>query len=447
MTEDRKALIAGWLDGELDAAGRERLENWLRENPENLDQLVEASIRDQQLREAVQVFEKRFSAEKAPLLQHFRRRFLPTLVAAAVVVIGLAGAFWFFRDANHIVAVAEVTLAENVRLSNRGEVPVAGTRFATGPIVLEAGRLGLQLTSGVLLELTGPLEGELIDAMHLRLKSGRLNANVGERGKGFTVYTDAGDVIDLGTEFGIEVDSDGESRVAVFTGQVEVRPRERAKTQTPRTILLSEGQAARFSVLAGLRRWDQVALAAQAAGISSSSSTGVLTKVYDNLGNEELNPFYGIVDGGMKEGTLAFTDKPNPRWYAIDGEGFPEWLEGADQIRTYHQFRRRHYYRLNLEIAEPAVVFVFQDSRFEAPTWLRNQFTPTGRQLRVGPWNPAVADEPGTLIKEDGPYLTADIWKREVAAGTTTLGPPRDRDTEDPATMYGLAIKPLEEKP
>ena len=447
MTDDTETLIAGWLDGDLEPVEQERLESWLREAPENLERLVEASIRDQQLREAVQVFENRASAEKAPVVRPSRRRFLPALAAAAIVVLGLAGALWFSGSRSDSGAIAEVMAAENVRLTNREEALSVGSSFATGPIVLEAGRLELQLASGVHLEMTGPLEGELIDAMHLRLKSGRLNANVGERGKGFTVYTDAGDVIDLGTEFGIEADPDGESRVAVFTGKVEVRPRHRNETRDPETILLTEGQAARFSALAGLRRWDHVALAAQAAGISSKSPTGVVTKVHDNLGNEELNPFYGVVDGGMKDGALAFTDKPNPRWHAAVDSTFPEWLEGADQIRTYHQFRSRHYYRLHLEIAEPAVVYVFQDSRFEAPKWLRNQFTSTGTQLRVGPWNPAMANEPGVVMEKDGPYLTADVWKREVPAGEVILGPPRDREDEDSAAMYGLAVKPRRDAP
>ncbi|MDF1753388.1 MAG: FecR domain-containing protein [Verrucomicrobiales bacterium] len=440
MNDDPAKLIAAWLDGDLDSAEQARLDEWLRENPDHLDQLVEASIRDQQLREAVHVFENHTSTvKKSRPARRERHRFLTVLAIAAVVAIGFFAALWLSDGEN----IAEVTAAENVLLANRDDAPRAGEKFAIGPISLKSGRLELQLGSSVLLEMTGPLEAELIDGMHLRLKSGRLNADVGERGKGFTVYTDAGDVIDLGTRFGIEADSDGECRVAVFTGQVEVRPRGNDPKQTPKTILLNEGQAARFSVLAGLRRWDQVALAAQAAGISSHARKGVVTRVRDNLGDSELHPFYGIVDDGMRDGALAYTDKPNPCWHAVEGETFPEWLEGADQIRTYHQFRRMLYFKLNLEIAEPAVVYIFQDSRAEAPAWLQQDFINTGTQLRVGPWNLAVVDEPGVMIKDDGPYLTVNIWKREVDPGLLKLGPPRDPGTNEPIRMYGLAVKPL----
>ncbi|MDF1737910.1 MAG: FecR family protein [Verrucomicrobiales bacterium] len=439
--KEAESLIAGWLDDSLDGAEQSQFESWLREHPENLDQLVEASIRDQQLREAVQIFESRSSAG----FSQKRRRYLPLLAAAAALVFSLVATFWLSTGSTRSSGLAEVIAAEEVLLGNRKETFSAGMKFAMGPVSLKSGRLELMLDSGVHLKMMAPLEAELIDDMHLRLKSGRLNANVGERGKGFTVYTEAGDVIDLGTEFGIEVDEDGESRVAVFSGKVEVHPREKGKRQSngKGRITLNEGQAARFSVLAGLRRWDKVALAAKAAGISSDRYDGVVREVRDNLGDSELYPFYGIVRGGMKEGALAYTDKPNPRWHAAEGERFPEWLEGADQIRTYHQFRYRRYYRLNLELVEPAVVYVFQDSRVEPPVWLRQGFTDTGTQLRVGPWHPNMAGEPGVEVEADGPWLNVNVWSREVAPGLLELGSPLTRDADEHVSMYGLAVKPL----
>jgi len=439
-----ESLIAGWLEGDLDEAEQVRLESWLRENPDHMDRLVEESICDQQLREAVQISESRSSVT----FPKRRRRFGPTLAAAAAVVIcGFGAALWFTTDSTGSGDFAEVLAAEKVFLDGRDDTPGTGEKFAMGPVSLRSGRLELLLVSGVRLKMIGPLEAELIDDMHLRLKSGRLNANVGERGKGFTVYTEAGDVVDLGTEFGIEVDEDGESRVAVFSGKVEVHPRDKNKGSGEGSITLNEGQAARFSALAGLRRWDKVALAAKAAGISDDDYAGIVRGVRDNLGDDELHPFYGVVSKGMREGALAHTDKPNPAWWAVEGQEFPKWLEGADQVRTYHQFRWRLRYELQLDLSAPAVVYVFQDVRETAPEWLRRDFIKTGARLQSGPWNPAVADEPGVLIKKDGPYLTADIWKREVPAGVVKLGPPRDGDADGPVAMYGIAVQALTRQP
>jgi len=437
LKDDVNSLIAGWLDGDLDTVEQERLEDWLREDPEHLDRLVEASIRDQQLREAVHVFERRIPAK----FPQKRRHLGPLIAAAATVICGIGAALWLsLSRAGHVQV--EVVSAENVRLENRTEALVSGSRLSLGLVFLESGRLEVDLASGVRLELIAPLKAEFLDDMHLRLESGRLNADVGERGKGFTVYTDSGDVIDLGTEFGIEVDPNGESRVAVFSGKVEVHPRESNKHKPESKITLTEGQAARFSVLAGLRRWEKIALAAKDAGISDGLYAGLVREVRDNLGDSNLHPFYGVVSDGMREGALAFTDKPNPRWLADKGEEFPDWLEGADLIRTYHQFRYRHQYRLQLDLAEPAIVYVLQDSREAPPEWLNREFTNTGARLRVGPWHPGLAVEPGAIIEEDGPYLTADIWKREVPSGVVELGPPREDYADTPVSMYGLAVKP-----
>jgi len=71
----------------------------------------------------------------------------------------------------------------------------------------------------------------------------------------------------------LEVDRGGESRVAVFSGQVKVRQGAAHEGNTFRT--LSEGEAVRFSALAGLRRWEHVAMAAEAAGILSRASPAV----------------------------------------------------------------------------------------------------------------------------------------------------------------------------
>jgi hypothetical protein len=248
-------------------------------------------------------------------------------------------------------------------------------------------------------------------------------------------------VIDLGTKFGIEADADGECRVAVFSGEVELRPRE--GTSGARTITLSEGQAARFSVLAGLRRWEEVAMAAQAAGISASSYAGVIARVQDNLSDRELHPFYGVVQGGLREGALAYTDKPGPHWQAVNGEAFPDWLEGADLVRTYHQFRNRRSYRLRLELRAAAEIFVLQDLREPPPEWLARDFMSTGTRLLLGPWNPAVARQTGALIDEDRPYLLAEVWRRTVPAGPLELGPPRTAGVDAPIVMYGLAAKAI----
>lgn len=364
--------------------------------------------------------------------------------AAAAIILGLTVLWWQGPSQPDAVRVVEV---EDAELEGHAGPLEPGAAIPLSRIELKSGRMVVMLSSGVRLEMLAPFHGVLLDAMHVRLDSGRLNADVGEQGKGFTVSTDAGDVIDLGTSFGIEADEDGECRVAVFSGEVELRPKQtEGSKQRPPTIRLTEGQAARFSALAGLRRWWDVALAAKEAGISSKPYKGVVATIRDNLGNWQDHPFYGMVQGGMREGALAYTDKPRPAWQAPENGTFPSFLEGADLIRTYHHFRWELDYQLRIKLRGPAEVFVLRDSRTEAPEWLRANFEDTGARLRVGPWNPAISEDPGVLWQDGEPYFPVAVWRRTAEAGMLELGPSRASEADEVTLMYGIAVRDLSRK-
>jgi len=90
-----------------------------------------------------------------------------------------------------------------------------------GAVRLASATATVRLASGVELSLLGPLELEVRDAMQVRLKSGRLLADVPPHAVGFTVLTDELELWDLGTVFGVTV-SNGVSDVFVFQGSVQV---------------------------------------------------------------------------------------------------------------------------------------------------------------------------------------------------------------------------------
>ena len=439
VSREAEHLIDDWLDNSLSSAEEQQLAAWAASDPDHMQQFVTASIRDELLRDVLQS-EAMVDAACRHVEQSRPRRSLPIrlaaplAVAAAILVVAAIG----YRLQSPDGVKVGVLAVSNVELAGAIMLPAAGGDVYLDSLQLTSGTLEVQLGSDVRVELVGPVRARFISDMRLQLWEGRISAEVGERGKGFTVVTDAGDVIDLGTRFGVEADADGECRVAVFRGKVQLKPR----SQSAR-ITLTEGQAARFSVLAGLRRWEQVALAAEAAGIAAQQYAGVVREVRDNLGDEELQPFYGVVSGGMRDGALAFTDKPNPRWHALPGEEFPAWLQGADQIRTYYQFHNRRRYELRLALSQPATVFVLQDAGQEPLDWLQRDFVNTGVQLEVGPWHRAIEHAPAVILKPDGPYLRVNVWKREVTQHECLLGPPRARKSDEITIMYGLAVKPL----
>jgi len=361
----------------------------------------------------------------------------PAWLALAACLAAFAGLAVFFEMRPEGFSV-QVVAADDARLDGRGEVLRVGEELTGREIVLRSGFARLRLGRGVLLDLNAPLRATIESGMRLRLVEGRMSADVGKHGKGFTVVTDAGEVVDLGTQFGVEADPQGESRVAVFSGQVKVRPGGGGFTT------INEGEAVRFTALAGLRRWTQVALAVDAAGLERVPADGVLAAVRDNLGDEELHPFYGVVRQGMQPGALAFTDKPNPRWAPEEGDSLPEWLLGADLVRTYHQFRLQRNYELTLTLREAAAVFVLIDSRQTPPAWLTERFTDTGASVRVGPWMQGMAGFEGVETDADGqPFLAFSVWRTDAPAGDFILGPAHVRKNRNLpfALMYGVAVR------
>lgn len=358
------------------------------------------------------------------------------LAAAAAVFIALLGvvALWLPQRG------VEVEILQAT--SNVSPEWTKGSRVRLDEVKLVYGEVQMRLSSGVVLDVSAPVEMQFVDAMRVRLVHGRMSADVGERGKGFTVITDAGEVVDLGTRFGVESDAKGESRVAVFSGEVKVRTGGSGGAFTS----IHEGEAVRFTALAGLRRWTEVALAVDAAGLERTPREGVIASARDNLGSEKLHPFYGIVHAGMHPGALAFTDKPNPRWAPMPGETLPAWLQGADLVRTYHQFRHKRDYELTLTLREAANVSVLIDARQEPPAWLKERFTDSGARVRVGPWMASLTKSEGVEIGNDGePYLSFAVWLTKAAAGEIVLGPAHveEREDVDFPLMYGVAVKAL----
>lgn len=360
------------------------------------------------------------------------------LLAAGAALIAVL-ALLFTRQPESVVV--QVVHTEQASLAGHGDLLRVGEEFAARELKLDRGMLRLRLRNGVLLDLHAPLQATLDSAMRMHLVSGRLNADVGRDGKGFTVVTDAGEIVDLGTRFGVETEPQGESRVAVFSGEVKVRTTKSGGEFTT----LQTGEAVRFTALAEMRSWQQVALAADAAGIGQSQAVGVIEAVSDNRGDERLHPFYGVMRHGVQPRAQVYVDRLRPRLAPNAGDTIPEWLIGADLILTYQRFRNRENYALTLTLNQAATVFVMLPEGRVPPKWLADGFVNTGARVAVGPMNEGevetrkrAADEPPT------PRRMLAIWRADVAAGTQVLGGIRDDQSPDKVRVsYVVAVKPL----
>jgi len=123
--------------------------------------------------------------------------------------------------------VATLTAQHNAQWASQpgGDVR-PGTQLAAGQkLNLTAGFATITTAHGAVASLEAPCTVELIDHNNaIRLHAGKL---VGlcetESSKGFTVKTPHGDVIDLGTEFGVNV-TPKQLTATVFTGEVTLTP-------------------------------------------------------------------------------------------------------------------------------------------------------------------------------------------------------------------------------
>ena len=70
--------------------------------------------------------------------------------------------------------------------------------------------------------MRSPAALEVISPTRTRAVLGTLKAHVGKGAEGFTVETPRTTVVDLGTDFGIDVSRHGSTDVVVFNGMVDL---------------------------------------------------------------------------------------------------------------------------------------------------------------------------------------------------------------------------------
>jgi Concanavalin A-like lectin/glucanases superfamily len=103
----------------------------------------------------------------------------------------------------------------------QGQRPSEGDLLAASRLVLRSGRVTLGLLGGVTLTLEGPADLELLSIDRVHCRRGKLRTRVPHCAEGFIVSTPGSAVVDLGTEFGLNVADDGKAHLLVFKGEAE----------------------------------------------------------------------------------------------------------------------------------------------------------------------------------------------------------------------------------
>ena len=227
---------------------------------------------------------RRAKIESGPM----KRPVLVWSLAMAATLVFLAAGFWAWRSSTSqgklgttSKAVATLNRVVEVQWDPGGIVPKLGAPLEPGWLRLQSGLAQIVFYSGARVVLEGPAEFQVVSPSEAFCPVGRLVAEVPPEARGFSVRTPALSVTDLGTSFGLAVNSAG-AELHVFQGSVEFQA-SGGSSQTLQkgagavagltgSMRLTEANPAAFaslfdlqakSAVAEARRYDRWRLAAQ----------------------------------------------------------------------------------------------------------------------------------------------------------------------------------------
>ncbi|EWH10217.1 hypothetical protein DS2_08957 [Catenovulum agarivorans DS-2] len=162
------------------------------------------------------------------------QRVLAASVAAIVMIFFVSS---LVSVQNNLAVVTKVAA-----LSSVSEFSV-GKKLNKGKIYLDQGYSEVAMGNGVVLVLEAPIQLDIRSENLVILEKGKLVAKVPPQAIGFRVDTPSSEIIDLGTEFAVDVNERGESQVHVLDGEVKARA---SKQQAFK--MLKKDQALAFSL-------------------------------------------------------------------------------------------------------------------------------------------------------------------------------------------------------
>lgn len=124
-------------------------------------------------------------------------------------------------------SVAVLSRGVNMEWDEAFAVPAVNAPLSPGLLRLKSGVAEIEFFQGARLCVEGPAEIKLVSAGEAFCQYGRFSAHVPPQAKGFRVGTPKGDVVDLGTDFGLDLRGD-KPELHVFKGEVELH-----RPQTP----------------------------------------------------------------------------------------------------------------------------------------------------------------------------------------------------------------------
>ncbi len=393
------------------------------------------------------------------------------IAAALLIATGLTA--WKYSGTSSVdSAIADIVHQQGVTWADDSTALTANDAVRRGRLSSVGGEYTLQFRDGSTVRVVGTASLDIKSKMLVQLDHGQATADVPQNSIGFTITSAMVDVVDQGTQFGISVEN-GRADVVVFDGKVDVKSN---LDRTGGQQRLTRGEAIKVDRQGSIDRLVDVRRDVEGrwwSGDSADSTRHVIATVSDNIHDEAGggNTFncYQTTFEGLVDDAIAYSDNPYHQWNGLTADGLPDFLRGADYIRTFNDYRYMEYFEMKVELARPANLYVFFDDRVDPPEWLKEGFEDTGVDIGLdeGPW----LLDPEELSEIDlQEYRKLDVnktavgsgnsvdnvfsvWRRRcVDGGTVSLGHAGDWGKDGKGlsdkggrAMYGIAATPLDE--
>ncbi|MCC9604686.1 FecR family protein [Blastopirellula sp. JC732] len=351
--------------------------------------------------------------------------------AAVVLVCGVVMSQWLITtrvDSGPIAVTEQVPPAvlRQVEANAGAEIAVHPRElFASTLIELPSGKYEATTSVGATIKLAGPARLRIEDHLTWKLFTGKMVVHAPPAAKGFTVKTDNAEIVDLGTEFGVIVDSAGVTSVAVFDGKVDL-----ASGESQKSLVIGDG----FTI-SKTGRLDHLSIIDPSR--FEEPGEDLTPPLISEVRNNSLISFGAcqIIRGGFREDALAYVDRKH-QWNGVDASGLPEELVGVDYVRMVNdwkfdeQIEERDDLEFAVTFARPATVYLLVDERITPPIWLRRNFAKTGMQVGLDEGTHNCVRTGLSYEKEQakGPGNSIDVvmrvWKTDLPeGGELKIGP------------------------
>jgi hypothetical protein len=173
------------------------------------------------------------------------------LVAACVV----------FAIVNHGAGVPPIALAATIDAKWGGQTPTASDArqaMSPGAYQLDSGRAMLAFEGGARVVVEAPAKFSVAKAS-LTLSSGQIAVLCADaKSRELVIHTSTTEIVDLGTEFGVAVTTDGATDVRVFDGRIRVTPKGATAKELTSGESIQVNAAAQFAAATASTRFVRV---------------------------------------------------------------------------------------------------------------------------------------------------------------------------------------------